>query len=325
MTSGYDERPASEPVVAPQDNTAGEPQLRTALRGQGYASGQAAVRPRATGASPQALAQVPTEGSEGVTPGQVYGMATTSMDVADALGQASPALRATGQAAEALDFAGNVTGAISLGADVVDMMQNGINVQNGVNFIVDAAGAAAGSNPVVSAFCAGYAVGQLLDDLIGISDWVGSFANGGHAGGDLTRLHAIERLASQGDQQCARLLRLYEQLADYEDAGAGRVNDAGVAAAEVRPEWLQAIGREQRVSERAADLLESGEVRGRLHAGLRASMQTPLPDTLRDRIEEEGDILDDRIEEARDLVRALNRPRQPAQRTSGTWSARPQN
>jgi hypothetical protein len=163
-----------------------------------------------------------------------------------------------------------------------DALNNGLNVANGVDFVVNVADIAAGANVFVRAFSTGYTIGQLIDSLTGISDRLGGLAGQDVAGGDAALLQMIERLAAQGDRQCQRLQELLVMRAQYEDVGSQQV--PGLRG---HPE----LARE----------------RGRVHVQADVQASLPTDSDLARQIENEIEILEDRVTEARRLVRQLDR------------------
>lgn len=123
---------------------------------------------------------------------------------------------------------GWLTSAIGLSTDVIDIMENGLNVQNGVTFMVDTAAFANGvaasltgvSCPVIVAFSFGYSIGQFLNDTLNASEWALELMEAVTGRSQSTTQNpTVEALAARGDLQCMRLREVYCRLDRYEARG----------------------------------------------------------------------------------------------------------
>ena len=245
---------------------------------------------------------------------------------------------ATSSLGIALDRVGTFTDVASVAQDLQDILDNGLNVQNGVNFGVSVTGLGTGLAggastavtgvrtcvPVLWAFCAGYGIGRLLVDLLGADDLVLSLieavAGGPREDNNASAVIQLQPLAEQGDLQAQRIIRMTRQLGFYEDRGAADVNEAfssvfpgATSAYRYSPEDLRDRGRRAMIVDwieenYGLDLdretLMNAEIEDSLDAiGNNPSLANLQSESdLRDRLEEEQELLDRRIEEARQIA-----------------------
>lgn len=276
-----------------------------AAPGTGYDAQAAALSPRQ---QMKLLGHMPAPPGMGLSGALIQANTLGNLGAGAAdFGQVTGALSLRG--AGAVKVLGKLTGGAGCVLDIIDIAKHGINPQNGANLLVNLSGLAPGGGPLLCAFSLGYGIGQLLDQCLGISDWIGSLADSGAAGGDRGRLRLLENLAQRGDHQCGRLLDAYRQRASREDAGALHVNHipgnqkrfGGNSAHLVKPARLRELGRNQEVDANQREIQETtGMPGGVLSRGL-AEAKTPTDDHLMAIIERENEVLDKRIAEAQKL------------------------